>query len=190
MSKVKVLMVLFFFIFFTAVIFPYPEKLDNAHMGPASGDNPFFGNVITNPITSPSWFKVDTNLYVGPTQRMYYYNNQTGIIEHLTEGGKTKTISDSRGIRTYDKYGHLLRYYHYVRDANGNIIRIDDYVYTSRYDNGKLKSYKLIRRDADGNIMRIYDYSGFTYDENGRVSGYTRTDRDADGNTLRSYEYA
>jgi len=73
MRIAKVFLVLLFSVMFASITFPYPEKLDNAHMGPASSDNPFFTNVVTNPVTSSTWFKVDTNLYMGPTERMYYY---------------------------------------------------------------------------------------------------------------------
>jgi len=57
----------------------YPAALDGASNGSASGSNPFFGNVLTQPVTD-NWSKSGST-YTGPAGGSYTYNPSTGAFE-------------------------------------------------------------------------------------------------------------
>ena len=60
---------------------PYPATLDSASVGPASSDNPFFGNILTMTITGNGWTKLNATDYEGHSGTVYHYNNATGTFQ-------------------------------------------------------------------------------------------------------------
>jgi hypothetical protein len=125
------------------------------------------------------------------------------------EDGFTVTV---KGNLTYyrDEEGKLVKLVRRVKDANGNISRIDKYFYdengkvkyldrryynhngtTSRHytvsydENGKVKYVLDERYDSDGNLTKIYEYLNYSYFADGIRKGFTRRDYDAGGNLLR-----
>src|SRR3989338_2173547 len=88
------------------------EKLDSANVGPASTKNPLFGDVLTVPVMNPKWLKIDENLYMGPSERMYSFDPAKGTLERITDG------SIVTGENTYDaKTNRKIRYNHKITDA-------------------------------------------------------------------------
>lgn len=57
----------------------YPAALDVASDGAASPSNPFFTNVLTQPVTD-NWTK-SGNTYTGPAGNSYTYNSGTGAFQ-------------------------------------------------------------------------------------------------------------
>ncbi len=57
----------------------YPAALDAASDGAASSSNPFFTNVLTQPVTD-NWTKSGTT-YTGPAGNTYTYNSSTGVFQ-------------------------------------------------------------------------------------------------------------
>jgi type II secretory pathway pseudopilin PulG len=57
----------------------YPSALDGSANGSASSSNPFFGNVLTQPVTD-NWTKNGTT-YTGPAGGTYTYNSATGSFQ-------------------------------------------------------------------------------------------------------------
>lgn len=57
----------------------YPASLDGASDGAASPSNPFFTNVLTQPVTD-NWTK-SGNTYTGPAGNVYTYNSGTGTFQ-------------------------------------------------------------------------------------------------------------
>ncbi len=164
--------------------FCYPKRLDSAHIGQAGADNPFFSDILSGGVTDPGWLKIDENLYLTPTKRIYYYNNAQGIFSRITDS------SIQIGEKTYDPKGNLLRYYHRVKNHSSKILYIDDYL-GYIYDNKhKVIGYTLIKRDSNGNIIAFYEYKGFTYLKDGKISGYYYIKRDARGNFIIKYTYS
>ena len=187
----------------------YPQRLDNAQLGPASRSNPFFTDILIHPVTSGRWVKLAETLYQGPTRKVYQYNTETGRMAAVSGTAQVgDRFYDAQGrliswiARDYDSQGALtrVRYYgDYEYDANGKLVRYTRTDYdaaggiTNRYDyaylNGLLNSQRQTAFGADGKPTTIRDYEGYTYNDQGKVTGYVRSDRDGDGNMVRSYEY-
>ncbi len=181
---VIVFLLLSFLLFSYSKGFCYLEELDSAHIGQAGADNPFFSVILSGGVTDSNWLKIDDNLYLTPTKRIYYYNNTQGILSRITDN------SIQIGEKTYGPKGDLLRYYHRAKDHLGKILYIDDYL-GYIYDNKhKIIGYTLIKRDNNGNIIVFYEYKGFTYLLNGKVSGYYYIKRDARENFIIKYVYS
>ena len=76
----------------------HPAKLDSAANAPASIANPFFGIVLSMPVTDPTWSKVDRVIYKGPTGNYYYYEPTRGQII-LCSGDKV--VDGSGSVTTF-----------------------------------------------------------------------------------------
>jgi len=204
------LAVLFLSICFSTSVFAYPEFLDNAQLGPISETNPFFGEVLSHPVTEGGWNKLAETIYEGPSETVYVYDSTSGLIKPMngvTRIGDRIYGSDgrliSRTIHDYDNEGNLTRmrvYGNYEYDSEGNLIAFTrtDYdaegniqrSYDYAYEDGRLSEYTRTNFDSEGNPTRSYEYGDYEYDVDGRATAYTRTDRDADGEVVRSYEYS
>ena len=57
----------------------WPTQLDNATNGSAAADNPFFGDVLQQPVDS-GWSKAG-NAYTGPANGSYTYNASDGTFD-------------------------------------------------------------------------------------------------------------
>ncbi len=162
----------------------YLKKLDSALPGQAGENNQFFSDILSGGVTDSQWLKIDDNLYLTPTKRLFYYNNAQGIFSHITDS------SIQIGEKTYDSKGHLLRDYHRSKGKHGKILLINDYL-GYIYDNKhRIIGYTLIKRDSNGNITAIYEYKGFTYLPDGKISGYYYIKRGARGNFIIKYTYS
>ncbi|MFA5117023.1 MAG: type II secretion system protein, partial [Candidatus Omnitrophota bacterium] len=76
----------------------YPVVLDTAGNAPASVANPFFGIVLSMPVTDENWSKIDRVIYKGPTGNYYYYEPVGGQII-LCSGDKV--VSGTGSVTTF-----------------------------------------------------------------------------------------
>jgi len=76
----------------------YPVVLDTAGNTPASVANPFFGIVLSMPVTDENWSKIDRVIYKGPTGNYYYYEPVGGQII-LCSGDKV--VSGTGSVTTF-----------------------------------------------------------------------------------------
>lgn len=61
----------------------FPPELDSSAAGDASDVNPFFGEVLSGPITNPGWSKSGF-IYQGPAGGIYIYDPETGEFDSFT----------------------------------------------------------------------------------------------------------
>ena len=87
----------------------YPVILDAAGNAPSSVTNPFFGAVLSMPVTDTKWSKVDRVIYKGPTGNYYYYDPVMGQIilcsgDKVVEGtGAVTTFLPGLSVDTYSQ---------------------------------------------------------------------------------------
>lgn len=187
----------------------YPERLDDAHVGPVSPANPFFGEVIGQPLQEGEWFKLAETLYQGPSGTVYEYNPYSGRMKEL---GNVTQVGDriygpdgtiiSRTIHEYDAQGQRLRTRVYGDFAfSGTKLRAfsrTDYgaggELTARhdvaYEDGHLASRRTTSYDDEGRATHTEKLQDISFGRDGRIAGYERVLLDGDGVMQARYVYS